>query len=285
VSASLEITYAAHTSSCTFLLDSEGICRRIVVAPTGKHPSSSKGRDARSAARCVGAQYVASLDPSVSGMLAEMPRVGAAMLFARVDERGRVALVRTGVVTRFERHRAEDPFVETGEVPSMSVETSAPMIAPTPRASRLPQDPYEDEDAIDRTQPIQALRPAALRSLHKGPAFDQPVDDDATLDQTGGAPEASRERMTWPSPGNEDPSAPPTLRQIPALVPFPPFPPPRAEDPAAHARGGSPRRHDQAHLGRARAERGPRTGEAGRTPSPSTSPPADKVAGRGRGGR
>src|SRR5690349_4274962 len=125
VSASFEITYAAHTSSCTFLLDAEGICRRIVVAPSNKRSvSSTKGRDgARLAARCVGAQYVASLDATVSGMLAEMPRVGSAMLFARVDERGRVSLVRTGIVTRFESHRTEDPFIETERVPSMSVET------------------------------------------------------------------------------------------------------------------------------------------------------------------
>src|SRR4026207_828922 len=98
--SSFQITYAAHTATCTFLLDSEGICRRIVAAPNAKRAVSQKTRDAtRAASRCLGAQYVASLDPSVWGMLAEMPRVGSAMLFARIDERGRVSLVRTGVVT------------------------------------------------------------------------------------------------------------------------------------------------------------------------------------------
>lgn len=150
------ITYAAHTSSCTFLLDSDGICRRIVLAPKGKRSAS------RTAVRCVGAQYVASLDGSAAGGLVEMPRVGAAMLFARVDERGRVSLVRTGAVTSFESHANENPFVESG-----TVETSAPELL-TPRAAPAPTQPSafdasvaadDYDDPGERTQRIQALRP------------------------------------------------------------------------------------------------------------------------------
>jgi len=151
---SIDITYAAHTASCTFLLDSEGICRRIVVAPKGKRSAS------RTAARCVGAQYVASLDGSAAGGLVEMPRVGAAMLFARVDERGRVSLVRTGVVISFESNAGEDPFADSG-----TVETSAPEIE-TPRVRRPADDvPVRqrdvdyDDDPSEKTQRIQALRP------------------------------------------------------------------------------------------------------------------------------
>lgn len=136
MSESPEITYAVHTATCTFLLDAEGFCRRIVVAPT------SKRRDAtRNASRCVGAQYVASLDANVTGMLTEMPRVGAAMLFARVDERGRISLVRTGVVTRFERSRAEDPFLKHGDE-SGSVETSAPVITLKAPRTTIPPMAY-----------------------------------------------------------------------------------------------------------------------------------------------
>lgn len=148
---SFEITYAAHTASCTFLLDDEGICRRIVMA---RQREERKRRDsARSAARCVGAQYVASLDAGAAGGLVEMPRVGAAMLFARVDERGRVSLVRTGVVTSFEAKQAPDPFVD-----SASVETSAPALnAPAPQPSaRSVEDDYFD--ASDKTQRMPALR-------------------------------------------------------------------------------------------------------------------------------
>jgi hypothetical protein len=150
---SIDITYAAHTASCTFLLDSEGICRRIVVAPKGKRSAS------RTASRCVGAQYVASLEGSAAGGLVEMPRVGAAMLFARVDDRGRVSLVRTGVVLSFESNAGEDPFADSG-----TVETSAPELE-TPRMERpIPSAPGRDidhdyDDSSEKTQRIQALRP------------------------------------------------------------------------------------------------------------------------------
>lgn len=158
-----DITYAAHTASCTFLLDRDGICRRIVMIPRGKRRDASKN-----AARCVGAQYVATLDPAVPGCLVELPKVGAAMLFARVDEAGRIALVRTGVVTSFETNRVAeepDPFRE-----SFGVITSAPRaedlhVARTPRvrsrqaassAAAAVADPYVE--ASDRTQQLPALR-------------------------------------------------------------------------------------------------------------------------------
>lgn len=152
-----EIQYAAHTATCTFLLDSDGVCRRIVMVPSA---NASRSREAhRAASRCVGAQYVASLDPSLSGMLSDMPKVGISMLFARTDERGRISLVRTGHVTRFERH-VEDPFVEVEDRPSV-VATSAPPLshsmAPTQRMTSAsarktippPADPYEDHDFAD----------------------------------------------------------------------------------------------------------------------------------------
>lgn len=301
VSDSFDISYAAHTAACTFLLDSEGVCRRIVVVPGSKR-LSSKGRDARSAARCVGAQYVATLDPSVTGMLAEMPRVGAAMLFACVDERGRVSLVRTGLVTRFERY-AEDPFVERDKAPSTSVQTSAPEItpsAPTPRMTRStpppPPDVYE-EDASDRTQPIQALRPAVLRSLHRTSAPPPPAqlgDDDATLDRTaeyesrpaerpsGGVP-----RRTWPSPGTDfgPPPLPTTLRQPPAIAP-----PPSEDDPYATTLGRGtvppppPPRRSEPYMVRTRSDRAVLPAQT--TPRAPSYPPVEKLAsGRRRGDR
>jgi hypothetical protein len=159
----MDILYAAHTASCTFLLDSEGICRRIVVAPTGKRSAS------RTASRCVGAQYVASLDGSAAGGLVEMPRVGAAMLFARVDENGRISLVRTAVVTSFESNAGEDPFAETN---SEAVETSAPELDAQLRTPR--QEPDVDYyDPSERTQRIQALRPEEIAAALAG---DEPDD-------------------------------------------------------------------------------------------------------------
>jgi hypothetical protein len=151
-SSRIDISYAAHTASCTFLLDADGICRRIVMAPKGKRRESS-----RTASRCVGAQYVASLDGVAAGGLVEMPRVGAAMLFARVGENGRVSLVRTGALIRFETKATEDPFVE-----SCSVETSAPEVVFTPRPTSA-EEPAEDDYASgERTQRIPALRPEQI---------------------------------------------------------------------------------------------------------------------------
>ena len=154
-SPAIDIIYAAHTASCTFLLDSEGICRRIVVAPSGKRSAS------RTASRCVGAQYVASLDGSAAGGLVEMPRVGAAMLFARIEENGRISLVRTAVVTSFESNAAEDPFAESG---SGAVETSAPKLD-APRAPLRNEEADDYYDPSERTQRIQALRPDQLAAV------------------------------------------------------------------------------------------------------------------------
>ncbi|HEY8079502.1 MAG TPA: hypothetical protein VIF62_35470 [Labilithrix sp.] len=151
-----EITYAAHTASCTFLLDAEGICRRIVMAPHVKR------KESQTAARCVGAQYVASLDALAAGCMVEMPRVGAAMLFARVDERGRVSLVRTGPCSGFEQAPAENPFE------SVSMKTSAPEITPRTQPPRTqPSHDHDPDyfDADDRTVRIQAVRPEDLVSL------------------------------------------------------------------------------------------------------------------------
>lgn len=179
-----EIQYAAHTAVCTFLLDADGICRRIQMNPG----AGQRARDAaRAASRCVGAQYVASLDGSLPGLLSEMPKVGIAMLFARTDERGRISLVRTGHVTRFEHFdsRIEDPFAVPDERPSVSVATSAPPLtpsrAPTPRTRQQilpPPDPYADGERIDdRTKPIQAFRNFELRAVDPahGPTSEPPT--------------------------------------------------------------------------------------------------------------
>jgi hypothetical protein len=203
---SIDITYAAHTASCTFLLDSEGICRRIVVAPKGKRSAS------RTAARCVGAQYVASLDGSAAGGLVEMPRVGAAMLFARIDERGRVSLVRTGVVLSFESNAGEDPFLDSG-----TVETSAPELE-TPRGRRPAEsvpvrrfDPDYDDDPSEKTQRIQALRPEDIAAaLGEHERADQDLGHDLATAEYRTVVDDLAPRHTLPS--NQAISGAPTLR-------------------------------------------------------------------------
>jgi len=220
VATSIEISYAAHTSSCTFLLDDQGICRRIVLAPKGKRRDAS-----RTSARCVGAQYVASLDGSAAGGLVEMPRVGAAMLFARVDENGRVSLVRTGVLTSFESRAGEDPFVE-----SASVETSAPQLAglETVRAEQAALAAAQAlrdldyQDPSDRTQRIKALRPEDYDN----------IDDDRT-EEIGNDLATAEYRSIEAYPAH---SARPTLPSEP--------PPTVRRPPSPSARGVLPRRSD-----------------------------------------
>jgi hypothetical protein len=187
------IVYAAHTTACTFLLDADGICRRIVMNPSNKRRDSAK-----TASQCVGAQYVASLDGSVAGCLVEMPRVGAAMLFARVDDRGRVALVRTGPVTRFEAEPAEDPFDD------QSVKTSAPPVPrtrptlqPVAAVAKPRSDADHDPDYFDASDRTVRLPAPPSR------------DDDFATDEYPSAPEAGHvarsslapsRRSTMPSP-------------------------------------------------------------------------------------
>lgn len=200
--------YAAHTATCTFLLDSEGICRKVVLAP-GAHANPRARETARAAHRCVGAQYVASLDGAAAGFLIDTPKIGTAMLFARTDENGRISLVRTGHVTRFERY-AEDPFTQE-ERPSV-VATSAPplstSLAPTPRRKPMlpPPDPYNDDERMDdRTKPVHALRASDIRELRR-----------------------PRETAPLPPPSSVPVSSdPPTIR---TPAPPAPSPPPRRSD-------------------------------------------------------
>ncbi len=124
MSETYAIAYAAYTKGYTFLLDEDGICRRVMISVEGKVEPGGVSI----AERCVGAQYIASLDVSVTGGLVKDPKVGVPLLFARVED-GRVALVRTAPLERFET--IEDPAVarrysdavETQEIAALSEES------------------------------------------------------------------------------------------------------------------------------------------------------------------
>lgn len=193
-----EITYAAHTATCTFLLDGEGICRRIVMVPGSKRREASKN-----AARCIGAQYVATLDPTVPGCLVEMPKVGTPMLFARVDSSGRVALVRTGPITAFETKRVDDPdpFAE-----SIGVMTSAPAAQElqTPRvrdhrSSQRPVDRVVERDPVTPRDPYiaEAERTQRIPAVGRNDAELEP--HLLTTDEYDSDPATMQPRQTWPS--------------------------------------------------------------------------------------
>lgn len=99
----MPIAYSATTDGVTFLLDEFGVCRRILLkrASRGQHTMGGRTRS-QAAHAVVGAQYVASIDTRVAGGLVPMPKPGAAMLFAYMGDDGRLAVVRTGPLVKFE---------------------------------------------------------------------------------------------------------------------------------------------------------------------------------------
>jgi hypothetical protein len=99
----MPIAYSATTEGVTFLLDDMGVCRRVLLKHVGRDQTTLGGRTRSEAARAiVGAQYVASIDTRVAGGLVPMPKPGAAMLFAYQGDDGRLAVVRTGPLVKFE---------------------------------------------------------------------------------------------------------------------------------------------------------------------------------------
>jgi hypothetical protein len=241
VSEHLDILYAAHTVSCTFLLDADGICRRIVPVLPATTKASKRRDTVRAASRCVGAQYVASLDANVAGMLAEMPRVGAPMLFARTDERGRISLVRTGNVTRFESHR-HDPFA-ANEKESLGILTSAPKIAPSEPAPRLVReaeraavDEELSEDVDFGEAEVPPARNSGLRTLDSD-TFNKTAEyETPTRHQWAAEPLPAPPRMPTilPAPSHDDAfHANTTLTRAPRREIIPPPMPPRPATPRA----------------------------------------------------
>lgn len=90
----MEIANVAHSTRCALLLDAAGVCRWFVMKVDDQGAAAA-------AKRCVGAQFVASIDPDAPGLLAGRLRVGNSALFARVDD-GRISLVRFGPIVQYE---------------------------------------------------------------------------------------------------------------------------------------------------------------------------------------
>jgi hypothetical protein len=121
--------YAAYTDACIFFLDENGVCLQVVLTRRGRHDVTRGGRTRADAAeRCVGAQYVASIDRSVAGGLVPMPQAGAPLLFAYTGSDGRIAVVRTGPLVRFESLDTRDPVL-----PDADDTLEESMTVPVPR--------------------------------------------------------------------------------------------------------------------------------------------------------
>lgn len=95
-------TYAVHTEACTYLLDDDGICCRILSPGGLVTPGMSAA---------VGAQFVACLDLNVAGGLVAELRVGSAALFATKDEQGRYMLLRTSPIRHIEARQSTQPLL------------------------------------------------------------------------------------------------------------------------------------------------------------------------------
>lgn len=140
----MDLAYAAYTEACIFGLDDAGICRTVEPRPGASEASLAMAR------RCIGAQYVASLDASVDGMLIPLPKPGTRLLFALTGDDGRISLVRSGPLFRFES--CDD--VDGVTTPELPVARDTERMAD----DELPPTKSYDEDP---TSPFARVRPAA----------------------------------------------------------------------------------------------------------------------------
>jgi hypothetical protein len=148
----MELAYAAHSARCALLLDAEGVCRWFLLKVDDEGVSAT-------AKRCVGAQFVATLDPDAPGLLGPEPEVGKSILFARVDD-GRVSLVRFGPLVQFDT------------------------LGPSPRAVRAVEEreappaslsrPVMAEPALAPVEPVIA-EPVTAEPVIAEPATAEPV--------------------------------------------------------------------------------------------------------------
>lgn len=100
-----DFLYAVHTDVCTYLLDENGICT-WVLSP---NPQTAK------LMVCMGAQFVACVDPRVEGAIVGELKEGArALLVAISKETGRAQLLRTGPIKRVQ-YREGGESIDLGQ--------------------------------------------------------------------------------------------------------------------------------------------------------------------------
>jgi hypothetical protein len=99
----MTIAYVAQTRDHLLMLDEEGVCLHVHRRNHDLGGGASEG-----ALACLGAQYVAALDPSEPGLLAHEPTLGVPMLFAKVGPSGKISVVRTGPLERFDAQAFDD---------------------------------------------------------------------------------------------------------------------------------------------------------------------------------
>jgi hypothetical protein len=169
----MTIAYVAQTRDHLLMLDADGVCIHV-------HRRSQDGASgavaSEGATHCLGAQYVAALDPSQPGLLAHSPTLGAPMLFAKVGASGKISIVRTGPLERFDTEAGDDcerptePILERRGGERRRGEASVRYI---------PRTRLDDEEPTLQFAPCVPTRrsapppppPPALRSVRSGRAL------------------------------------------------------------------------------------------------------------------
>jgi hypothetical protein len=101
-------TFRCQSSLHALSLDEDGVC--LSVEPDGDPD----------VAACVGAQFVATLDPEAPGLLGNELRDGVSLLLVKVlDARGRVKMLRFGPLVRCEAQPASHPTIPTEDDPTL----------------------------------------------------------------------------------------------------------------------------------------------------------------------
>lgn len=131
-----EFLYAVHTDVCTYLLDENGICTWVLSA----NPQTAK------LMVCMGAQFVACVDPRVEGAIVGELKEGARALLVSISkETGRAQLLRTGPIRRVQ-YREGGESIDLGqgldvleEVElELDEEPAPPQVPPAPPVKSTP---------------------------------------------------------------------------------------------------------------------------------------------------
>ncbi|HEY1958033.1 MAG TPA: hypothetical protein VGH28_20570 [Polyangiaceae bacterium] len=178
------------------MLDKNGVCRWAVAQPG--HTAEKVPE------RIVGAQYLATLDVTADGALVDLPRIGCPMLFAATDETGRVRLVRTPPLLRFEDRREG-----AMRRPLASKFDMEPLTPQVPRA-------YDDDATpiAPLSSYVAELAPASERQRQSSPPESMPL---PLTRQTTGTRPVSHSSPFLPPP--RTPLPPPPRARIAARIP------------------------------------------------------------------
>lgn len=160
-----DVAYAVYTTTCTYLLDEEGVCR-WVMAPSGTVPPEAD--------RCVGAQFVGCLDLRVVGGLVGELLVGAHMLFSRYDDdAGRLILLRTTTIDNVEFRKPVEARGEAQPPPRFAFSSASAAAAHASGHGGRPGALAEEELGDDDLEEV--LDPEDMHTYGGGVTLNAPL--------------------------------------------------------------------------------------------------------------